>query len=450
MSGDRPAAHRRAYERVGAVLCEKWRLDALVGEGGTGAVFAATHRTGKRVAIKVLHPWLITDARARELFLREAYVANQIDHPAVVSVLDDDVTDDGAPFLVMDLLDGQNCVELLQKRGRPLGEREALRVVEAVLDALAVAHARGVVHRDIKPENVFVCRDGSVKVLDFGLASARELFSPGLSLLPDRTAGTPAFMSPELARGDRASIDERSDVWSVGAMLFTLLSGRWVHHDAAGGLLLAAMSREAPSIANVVPSVSLEVAELVDRALAFDRAGRWPGARTMQIALRSAAKALDERARRRSRPPSRAHERAPTSPSERPAPPVHARPTARGPMAWRPERPLRVAALAALVALGATSLFVWVRGSAGVEQGAAPLGGAAAKVRLRVAASPPGATISLDEKPLPSNPHEGWYEPDGRPHVVRVEAPGFAPVAKVISIERDTRVEIELVRLTLR
>src|SRR3954466_1181620 len=149
-----PEAVARAQTRVGIVLKDKWRLDSLLGVGGMAAVYAATHRNQKRVAVKVLLPELSNDEDVRERFLREGYAANTIGHPGAVSVLDDDVTEDGSAFLVMELLDGASLEDLSQRGLLPFPALCAVAL--DLLQVLQAAHANGIVHRDIKPANLFV------------------------------------------------------------------------------------------------------------------------------------------------------------------------------------------------------------------------------------------------------------------------------------------------------
>ncbi len=153
---------RRAEARVGRWLRQKWHLDRLIGIGGMAAVYSATHRNGKRGAVKLLHLELSLEKDARERFLREGYVANKVGHPGAVVVLDDDVAEDGSVYLVMELLEGASLIDLLeQQKDWILPTHAALSVVEQLLAVLASAHDAGIVHRDIKPENVFVTNDGS-------------------------------------------------------------------------------------------------------------------------------------------------------------------------------------------------------------------------------------------------------------------------------------------------
>ena len=283
---------RKARARLGSVLKDKWHLDALLGVGGMAAVYAATHRNGKRVAVKVLHFELSADPIDRARFLREGYIANRIGHPAVPSVLDDDVAEDGSFFLVMDLLEGQSVLDRWSERNGPLPTTDVLIIADRVLDVLAAAHAQGIVHRDLKPENLFITRDGKVKVLDFGIARLREL-NPSASISGSATVGTPAYMPPEQARGRLEMVDGRSDLWSLGATMFALLADRHVQTaETINELLLARMTTPVSPLAAAVPGAHPAAARVVDRALAYAQEDRWPGARAMQEAVREAYRAV--------------------------------------------------------------------------------------------------------------------------------------------------------------
>lgn len=293
-----PVGHAaRAALRVGHTLRSKWRIDALLGVGGFAAVYAATHRTGKRVAIKILHPQTaaLPDVAAR--FLREAYAANSIDHPGVVSVVDDDVTEDGALFLVMDLLDGETFEARRRGAGGRLSSQEVAALADKALDVLIAAHDKGIIHRDIKPENLFLGRDGLVRVLDFGIARMFERQDSAAATELGSTMGSPAFMPGEQARGRWDLVDARSDIWSFGATMFMLLAGRPVH--ARGTLnetLIAAATEPAPSIASLLPEAPAGLVAVIDRALAFERSDRWPDARAFRAALRLALRGAHEEA----------------------------------------------------------------------------------------------------------------------------------------------------------
>ncbi|HEV8244718.1 MAG TPA: serine/threonine-protein kinase [Polyangiaceae bacterium] len=258
------------------------------------AVYSATHRNGSRVAIKMLHPELAAHADIRERFLEEGYAANRVGPPGVVAVLDEGASEEGAVFLVMELLEGRT-LEQLCADGPRLPVSDVLRIGDEVLSVLERAHENGVVHRDIKPENVFVTRAGEIKLLDFGIAHVTESRRNHHTELGS-AMGTPAFMSPEQARGRWDQIDQRSDLWALGATLFWTLSGHYVHEGATvNEELLLAMTVRAKSLGSRAPDVPTALVKFVDRALAFEKSERYADARAMRLALRSVMGTLDER-----------------------------------------------------------------------------------------------------------------------------------------------------------
>jgi eukaryotic-like serine/threonine-protein kinase len=284
--GDSDTEHKQqATARIGTVLREKWRLEALLGLGGMAAVYAATHRNGKLAAIKVLHPQaaLVPDVKAR--FLREGYLANKVGHSGAVSILDDDVDVDGTVFLVMELLDGET-LDARWSRERMLPWQQVFVVADKVLDVLIAAHKKDIVHRDLKPGNVFICTDGTIKILDFGIARLQGIAPTIRDTGGHISLGTPGFMPQEQARGQWAKVDAQSDLWAVGATMFAVIAGRYVHEAATiNEQLLAAMTEPAPPIKEIVPDLPSEVAELIDRSLSFDKEKRWPDGPAMQKAL---------------------------------------------------------------------------------------------------------------------------------------------------------------------
>jgi serine/threonine-protein kinase len=285
---------RRARERLGATLNGKYRLDELLGIGGMAAVYRATHRNRAQLAVKMLHSELSLDVDVRSRFLREAYAANSVQHPGAVVVVDDDVTADGAAFLVMELLDGMTVEELtVRYPGQKVPLPVAVAVVHQLLEVLAAAHAAGVVHRDVKPANLFLTRDGNVKVLDFGIARIVESTRAGAKATgAGMPIGTPAFMAPEQALGRSDEIGPCTDLWAVGATLFTLLSGAVVHDSpSAAETLVRAATRPARSLAEAQPDAPDPIVGVADRALAFERALRWPTAEAMADEL---ARALEQ------------------------------------------------------------------------------------------------------------------------------------------------------------
>jgi serine/threonine-protein kinase len=283
----------RAQGRVGATILGKYVLERVLGVGGMASVYVALHRNNKRFALKMLHPELSLRQDIRARFLREGYAANTVGHAGAVAVMDDDVAEDGSAFLVMELLEGEPVDALWLRSGHHLSTRHVLGIAYQTLDVLAAAHAKEIIHRDIKPANLFLTSSGHVKVLDFGIA---RLLDPGSSASTTRSGtaiGTPAFMAPEQALAKPGTVDAASDVFSVGATMFTLLSGRYVHEgESASELMVHTATRPAPSLAAVRPDLPREVVALVDRALAFHKGDRWPSAAAMRDAIATTYRGL--------------------------------------------------------------------------------------------------------------------------------------------------------------
>jgi hypothetical protein len=262
---------------VGATLSDKWHLDSLIGVGGMAAVYRATHRNGTIAAIKLLHGEVAVNQEVRERFLREAYIANKVGHPGTVKVLDDDQDENNVPYLVMELLEGQSVESAAESSGGRLSFEETLDVLDQTLAVLEAAHAHDIVHRDLKPENLFLTRDGRIKVLDFGIARLRE--DNMKRTQTGMVMGTPSFMAPEQAMGRWNDVDRRTDLYAMGATAFTLLTGVPVHEaETAGEMLVAAATRPARSLARVLNNAPFSLVALVDRALAYEKNGRYPDA----------------------------------------------------------------------------------------------------------------------------------------------------------------------------
>ena len=278
---------RAAKGRVGTVVNGKWTIDARIGSGGMATVYAATHRNGHRAALKMLHTQLSRDESTRARFLREGYVANAVGHDGVVRVEDDGVTEDGCAFLVLELLEGETVEARRTRTNGAMNLEEVLDVGDAALDALAAAHEKGIVHRDVKPDNVFITWDAQVKLLDFGLARMKAMQAEDTKT--GVTIGTPEFMAPEQAQGKREEVDALSDVWALGATMFTAITGQYVH-DATNlhEQLIASATVRARSVRALAPTVPASVAVVIDRALELDKKDRWESAREMQRALRAA------------------------------------------------------------------------------------------------------------------------------------------------------------------
>jgi eukaryotic-like serine/threonine-protein kinase len=269
--------------RVGSTLRGKWRLESVLGAGGMAAVYVGVNPIGRRDAIKILHPEVARQKDLRARFEQEARVLNRFRHPGAVEVLDMDMAEDGSPFLVMELLEGE-ALSARAKQVERFPVQEMLQYVDEVLDVLAAAHAQGIVHRDIKLDNIFVTRAGHVKVLDFGVAHLRD--SKSVQTKFGSMLGTLPYMPPEQIRG--LEVDGRADLFSVGAMMFRLLTKRRIHDVNTEAAMLVKMTTEpAPPVGPLAPGTPTPICMVVDRALAFWRERRYPDAQTMQQDVRA-------------------------------------------------------------------------------------------------------------------------------------------------------------------
>lgn len=269
----------RCRRRVGSTLRDKWHIDDVIGIGGMAAVYSATHRIGRRDAIKILHPEIAVSKELRKRFEQEARAISQLGHAATVQVRDIDVTDDGAPFMVMELLEGESLGALSFRLGG-IPEQELLRYVVTVLDVLNAAHERGIVHRDIKPDNLFITSAGEVRVLDFGIAHMKQGGAAALRTRTGALLGTTPYMAPEQILGK--PIDGRADLYALGASMFRILAKRKIHEaESEAELLMQMGTMPAPSLRVVAPQISARVSLIVDRALAFNRDARYPSAAAM-------------------------------------------------------------------------------------------------------------------------------------------------------------------------
>ncbi len=283
-----------AQARVGRVLNGRWTLTEILAAGGSAWVYAARDAQGQQAAVKVLHSPLAGFDEVRKRFVREARIADLIDHRGVVHVIDDGETDGGVPFLVLDLLEGETLDQRAQRKGGRLPLGEVMWAADQLLDILYTAHKKNVVHRDIKPENVFLTSAHQVKLLDFGIARLLDIL-PSEATKVGTLLGTLDFMAPEQARGEVDKIGVQADLWSVGATMFRLLSGRNVHEESRViDQIQATMSKPAPPLRQVAPEVPEPIALMVDFALQFDAPRRWPNARAMKNALMVANAACQE------------------------------------------------------------------------------------------------------------------------------------------------------------
>ncbi len=282
---------------VGLVLDKKYRLDKEIGRGGMGAVYRATHlMMDSPVAVKLLNRNLVDDEQAVERFRREARAAARIRHPNAVSVTDFGVSQNGIVYLVMEYLEGSDLGTRL-RQDKILSPDNAVRIIVQVCAAVAKAHSRGVIHRDLKPENVWLLIDDDsgeerVKVLDFGIAKLKSQEKTIANLTQSGTiVGTPQYMSPEQARGE--DLDPRSDIYSLGVMLYEMLSGKRPIDGANPMSVAVRQSTEIPEpLRSVNPRLPPQIEGVVMRALEKDRAKRQESAaelaKQLLVAMESA------------------------------------------------------------------------------------------------------------------------------------------------------------------
>ena len=276
------AVGAREHDSIVGCAIGRYRVLALLGRGGMGAVYRAhDERLDRDVALKFLPPHVAAEPAASERFLAEARAAAGLAHPNVCTVHEIGETDDGCPFIAMALYEGETLKQRL-RRG-PLTPREAASIARELAGALGAAHARGIVHRDVKPANVMLARDGTCKLLDFGLAQVGDASRTGTGMTP----GTIAYMSPEQAGGD--PVDHRSDLWSLGVVLHEMLTGTRPFRRAGDDAVLRAIAHDPPeSLAGREPAVSPALQRIVQRLLHKSPDGRFPDAATLEAELAGA------------------------------------------------------------------------------------------------------------------------------------------------------------------
>ncbi|SEU19746.1 serine/threonine-protein kinase [Stigmatella erecta] len=305
-----------ADEYIGKTLAKKYRVEALIGEGGMGKVYRSRQLVlDKPVVLKVLRQSLLSDERTVARFQREAKAASRLNHPNSISILDFGQAEDGALFIAMEFVPGEDLHQLLVREW-PLPEARVIRLVSQVLSALSDAHGAGVIHRDLKPENIMVEQRRNetdfVKVLDFGIAKITDSSGEDGPALTRAgfVCGTPEYMSPEQARG--ASLDHRSDLYAVGVLLYQLVTGLLpFESDSAVGFATKHLTEEPPPPSKRRPEarISVGMERLILRALSKDPDDRPANAEAFKAELH----ALEIRERRRAEP-------APRRPAAAPAP----------------------------------------------------------------------------------------------------------------------------------
>ena len=324
----------REFQDGELIAGTRYRVLSLIGVGGMGSVYEVEHtELGKRFVLKALLRELSRRDDLAQRMRNEWRALARLQHANIVNVTDAGTSDGGVPFYVMEHLDGDTLAALLRRKRR-LHVLEAVHVAVSVLEALSAAHEIGIIHRDVKPANVFIAHGGKVKLLDFGIAKIAN--STGVVTARGLAVGTPRYMSPEQARGER--VDGRSDVYATGLILFEMIAGVGPFDDVrdANELLLAHMAREAPPLSSLVNGVSPELELILTNLLAKDCRQRPAHARRAAEQLRDFA--VHQRSLPATDAPTeKADYGAPTVPAQRkpgPGNAIHESIT-------RPESPLR-------------------------------------------------------------------------------------------------------------
>ena len=295
MTSPPPFEVANPYPQPGELLDGKYRIERLLGEGGMGAVAKATHVLRRApVALKFMSPAVTAMAGAIDRFVNEGVAASQIDSDHVVKVYDVGRMPSGAPYLVMEFLEGRDLSDVLARAAGPLDVPRAVHFVLQMLRALHAAHSVGIIHRDMKPSNVFVItKDGEpdfVKLVDFGISKVRSEDSDGKAANLTRTnsaLGTPLYMSAEQAKSPR-DVDARSDLYSVGAILYELLTARTPYTSDTGEfteLLFKIFTQDPEPLGNLRPDLPPDLVAVVHRALSRERDHRHGSAVEMAEAL---------------------------------------------------------------------------------------------------------------------------------------------------------------------
>ncbi len=476
-AGPSAAPTRRSSDYTGQTLGGRYQILRLLGRGGMGWVFLGKHvAVGRPVAIKIVDCERIAEREGYKRLFREARAAAAIGHPSIIDVLDVGTTPFGDPYLVMEYLDGEDLASLLRRVG-PLSLSAACGVFEPILQALQVAHSRGVIHRDLKPANIYlVRREGSVpvvKLIDFGISKILDTPEQAKITAAGAMVGTPAYMAPEQARGE-ADVDARADLYAVGVMLYEVITGRLPFTGASyNDLIFKILSEDIelpPSTRDELPDAARAVIQL---AVSKDPAHRHQSA----LQLLGDLQVLDAWAERTEALTELARQiesssvgddvnlatqvSADTQPSEVPltrdASQVALPDTRRegkGAAAPRGRSGLQwgvAATLAALVAgLLVGLLVLWRAGADAIGPETSPGAAIAAStpapedgVSITLAGLPRDATVFYDGAPVAMNP----FRVEVRSTIVpiRVEAPGRQAFVTTVVPTTDQVVEVNLV-----
>jgi serine/threonine protein kinase len=468
----------------GAVIAGKYRVDALLGKGGMGAVFLATNTSiGRHVAIKVLSSKVAGRVDLRRRFELEARSAALIGHPGIVDVLDMGQTSDGEPFIVMEYLEGATLKAVLKRLGR-FSPAQVVGVACPVLDALASAHRAGVVHRDVKPANIFVCArpTQTMKLLDFGVSRFGK--SSGLTL-SGTAMGTPKYMAPEQVLGD-PDLGPEVDLYALGAVMYCLMTGRppyeadsdmatlaRILHDnhqplhqvrpdvhpelcAVVDTLLSKDPAHRPREAAIVRARLMDIVPLADTATLFAAAALAvpvpapaPAPSSVEISLESSRR--PQRQRAEVAPPRPPPQPSAKSTQELDAAPGVFRPSTQQLDPVRPPRRAKLVVAGVLSLLSGATLALWALNHPGDEQPpaatvsvSAPVARAPTTFAATLSAMPATARFTIDGQATDCNPCTLTRDAGTTTHV-SVRAVGYAARELELVFDRDRAQELALV-----
>jgi serine/threonine protein kinase len=429
--------------REGDLLAGKYRVERIIGSGGMGVVVAARHeQLDQRVALKFVRDEALGNHQAVERFLREARAAVKLKSEHAAKVLDVGTLESGAPYMVMEYLEGSDLGQVLVERG-PLSVEAAAEWIVQACEAVAEAHAAGIVHRDLKPQNLFLARSvggvSKVKVLDFGVSKSMSTSDAIGGLTQTRAMlGSPLYMSPEQMRSSR-DVDARSDVWALGVVLYELLTRRWPFEaESMPELCLKVVSDPPTPVTEFRPDVPRPMIEIIERCLQKDPAQRFDNAAELAAALEPmappASRVIVERARMavgstRVMTQDKSTLRSPQSAALAQTPPPLT------PAAWgsgRGESPARAQAkkrspalwigigAGALAGVAAVAVYAVHHSDAPVPPStasamSAPVPSAAPSMAATVPAPPPSASVAPEPVASDATSAAGSANPAGRP-----------------------------------
>lgn len=428
-----------------------YRTVRKIGEGGMGAVFEALHETiQRRVAIKVLHPEYAGSPEMATRFINEARAVNIVEHPGLVQVSDYGQLPDGTAYIVMEYLKGETLAQRLEKSGGTLSLPDVVHLAWQLADSLAAAHDKGIIHRDLKPQNIMLVRDPHMpigeraKILDFGIAKVgTDAGGAHIKTRTNAVMGTPLYMSPEQCAG-AGKVDTRSDVYSLGCILYSLLVGRPPFiADGAGLIMSMHLFQEPEPLQRLVPKIPPRVSALVHRMLAKTREDR-PEMHRIAEDMDAVLKTLPPIERRIPNDPPRDPDATRRLPVSSTLGRAASQASLDGRRRWGSK--YTVALLASMLVGGGAFLFVRNPHLAmGVP--ATSLDNAPKIISVQVTSEPSGADIvrSTDGVVLGSTPWSQRRQASAELLAVRIRRIGFEEGAAVVDLGKDTSQHIVLV-----